>query len=287
MEIECGPYRVPHQFVGRPLVAEADLCLGGVHVDVDPRGRDVQEQDAEGKPTRRDHVPEGCADRMGQPLVEDGPPIDETELPGPIAPRVGRQRHHSFDPHACRFSLEAPELFGDRRPEDSVDPGLEVERHGQVEDHAFVRLETESHSRVGQSETGQRLGDGPPFRGLGTHEFTTRGHVVEQVPNPREGPRVPGHRFPAIQRPTEQVDPPSDIFVDVAGAHAESAHRGDRGDRFSPESESTDRTQIPASGDLAGRMPLHGQGEFANGNSVAVVLDDDLLESAAPNRHPY
>ena len=251
---------------------ETDLGLRRVHVDVDPVGRQLDEEVHLGPAFLDGGLVVGVGDRVGDGAVLHGPAVDEDVLRPPratggLSREAGHEPRHR-DPRrlladldevvAVLVELEQPvrEALDRRPPREAAGPA----RQGEADPVPAQR----------------ELGDEPrDLGGLGAvrlQELAARGHVVEEVGDLDDG----AFRRAGLARGVDHAagHPHLDPARGAAGAGAQqqARHRGDARQGLAAEPQRGDGREVLDPPDLAGGVPLEGEPRLVGGHPLAVVL---------------
>ena len=284
---ERGAQRTDDQAAHDAGVAEAHLGLGGMDVDVDQRGRRLEEQRHHGMAIARQEILVGAAHGAGEQLVAHRPAVDEEILVLAGRPIERRQAGEARQPEALAVGVDRERIVGElaahdgRQPLEARGVGL-VEQRGigrrQVDQRALLAFQAEGDGGMGHREPAQRVGDVARFGARLLQELQARrrrkeelAHLDARAGRMRRRPRLAlGAAF--------DVEAPGGVGAGRPRGEDEAADRGDRGQRLAAEAEGPDIAQIVV-GQLGGAVALDGQRHLLARHADAVV--DHREEAAA------
>ena len=235
-------------------IAEPDLGLGRVDVDVDEKRIDVQEQGRRRVPVPRQEVGVGAAERALQQAVLHGAAVDEQILVRGVAPAVGRQAGVARQAHAVAFlvdqqgvGLEVAAQQGGQALQAALVAGMFGR---QAQGGLAVQRQGEGDGLVRHGLALDLFGDGHGLGPLGLHELEPGGGGVEQVAHldPRamragEGGGGQGPGLAALDR-----DGPGVGLVTRPGGDRQAGDRADGGQGLAPEAQGVDAQQVHVAG---------------------------------------
>ena len=245
--------RADHRRAHRARVAEAQLGLGRMDVDVDLAGIDREEERHHRKAVAEDEIGIGGAHRAEQHLVAHRAAVDEVELAERIGARIGRQPREPRDDDAVpRQSPAARRCRRNRRPSPApsraASAPVAVDCAGQLTALRSRAVEHEMHLRVGHREALDDVGDRRGLGPLGLEELEPRRHRGEEVRAPRRS--CPGSSPAAPARSCRRARPSSrSPLAASAGARRDRQIATPRRSRPAPRRES------PACGYRRARRP--------------------------------
>ena len=203
--VERGTEATDDQAANRRRIAEANLGLGGVHINVDVLQRHLDEQRCDRMSIAGDEIAIGGAQSADEEPVFHRPPVDEEILPVGHAAIEGRKTDHTG-----QRQLAAPRIDADAVPielmsQELGDPRRRVRRL-QRQDSAAVMLEAEGDVGPGHRKPLHGIEAGGIF-GAGTaQELAPRRNLVEQ--------RLDTHASPRRKRSRRLSDPRSMVHLD-------------------------------------------------------------------------
>ena len=276
--------RMEHELVHGLRVAKPHLALGGVDVDVHPRGIDVQEQHVGRMAFVVQHILEGLPHGVGEQAVAHVAAVHEKVLivAGPAA--GSRRCNEAPDAHAGAGLVQMEQHRRQLVPEQSTDP--RQRRLGpHAQEGAAVVLEAEGKVGPRQRRTVQDLVAMSELGGLGAQELAARRRVVVEVAHLDTGAGGAGSRLDWRELTTASLDPPGVTRVRGAARESQVRDGGDAGERLATEPEARHALQVLQGGDLAGGMARQGQGQLVVGDAAAVVGDLEQLGAARGQLH--
>ena len=95
-----------HEVVHQTRIEETHLQLGGMHVDIDIAGVQLQKNNIRCVTTRRELVTVGLADGMTDDAVTNAAPVDEEELSVRLTARKVGRGNPAEDAHPMSFEFE-------------------------------------------------------------------------------------------------------------------------------------------------------------------------------------
>ena len=266
-------------------VAEPDLDLGRVDVDVDLLGRDFQVEERHGRPA--DH--QEAAERLGQGVAEravaDVPAAQEEELALGARPALRGVADVAPEVRLVVLALDPEQRLGQLPAEEDADPLLDAGDRREVVEDLAARPERQVDRRVGQGDPGEHLDDVAGLGRVGLEVGPPDRRVVEQVADldhradrAAAGPDRAGH--PGVDR-----DLRARLGVLLAGLAADLGDLGDRRQGLAPEPQGPDPEQVLGLGQLARGVRGEGQREVLGGHPLAVVGHPDQVLPAPLDRH--
>ena len=272
-------------------VAEPDLGLGGVDVDVHVQRVDVQEQDGGRVPVPRQKVGIGAAQGPLQQPVLHRAAVDEQILMRRIAARIGGQAG------VARQAHPVPRLI------DQQGVGLEVATQqgrqpfqpalvagvfgGQAKRDLAVQRQGEGDGLVRHGLAFDLLRNGHGLGPFGLHELEPGGGGVEEVAHldPRAVRAGEGGGGQGTGRAALDLDDPGFGLVTRPGGDRQAGDRADGGQGLAPEAQGVDAQQVHVAGvvgfQLGCGVALDGQGQFVFRDALAVVGDQDARQAPA------
>ena len=161
-------------------LAEADLALGGVDVDVDRGGVEVEEEEEDGAAAgveRRVGLAHGRVDGRGG----GGAAVDEEELLGAVRAGAVGQAREAPDADAGERGVDRAEPLEELRAVEVAEAVLEgIAGRELVQEHA-VALEREGDAVVGECERVEHRAHERLLGLVGAQELAARREVEEEV----------------------------------------------------------------------------------------------------------
>ncbi len=256
-----------------PDFAEADLALGGVDVDIDAVGVDLEKEEDRGEAAFHDQRVIGVADGAVDEVGLDGPAVDEGALiaaagagePGPgdvaaygDAGLLVVHRHHGV------HGVLAEEERG---------AGVEILAGLDGEDAASVEGEFEGDFGVGERLGEDHLLDVAFLGGDGAEELAAGRHVVEEVGDRDGGAGGAADGLGALDDAAVDGDLGSFLRVGLARLEIETGDGSDARERLAAKAESEDAVEILGHPDFAGGVGLEAE-EGIFGVHAATIVDD-------------
>ena len=283
-----GADRIPDERENSARIAETDLGLRRMHVDVDFFRRQFEEQEAEGIRALRHQVLVRAGNRPLDQAVADKAPVRENEdgvaiqalrlgLGGESAKAKGRPLH--------RFDLDEPGQGV--APEDLVDAlpgGLD---RGDVQQGPMLVPQAQRFVEMGQAVVRRDPNQMREFGFHGPQEFPPGRHVVEQVPHCDAGARRQG-LFAHVPHPAAaDFDNRARRLVRRPRPQGDPRHAGDRRQGFAAESKRADREQILRLPEFARRVALESQHGVIAAHARTVVGNLDQAPAAGLQVNPH
>ena len=163
-----------------PGIAEPDLGLGRVDVDVDLGRRDLQKQGEQRVPVGCQEFPVGTPDGAQQQAVAHGPAVDEQELHGRVAAVQGRHPGMAGKPDALAQGVDGHGVVGEGAAHDAGQAFQPRRRRIVVQARRDgVQLDQVARA-VGQGEGDFRMGHGQAVEGF-DHMVLFRARGLEEL----------------------------------------------------------------------------------------------------------
>ena len=301
---ERGADGVADEVVDEAGLAEADLGLGGMDVDVDLLRGHLEEEQDDGKDGGRNDVAVGLGERVQDELVADEALVDEDVdgvaielLQLGLGDEAGEAEVAGVGWRVVGFALPGRRLGEAGAGEVELGGGGEHELRGVFaedleepvggvgyggRDEQCLRggVEFEVSGGVGQRVVRDQRGDVGELGLFGLEEFAAGGGVEEEIADGDGGAGGEAGVFDAEDVAAGDFD---------EGAAASSAARvssvrretlGDGGEGFAAEAEGGDGEQIVGGAELGGGVALEGEQGVVPDHAVAVVGDADELAAA-------
>ncbi len=255
--------------------------LGRMHVHIDARRVQLQEQHIGWLPTVIQHIAVGHLHRVGNTAVTYRTTVDVQVLLIGAGARIMRLRDPAMQAQAGTAVVHAHGLVGEVFAQGlgQAHVRIQVARLVATRGLAVVR-DTQLDIGTGQRQRAQPLFDMPQFGALGAQEFAPRRHVVEQLAHFHRGARCMRARGHLADLPTFDLQCRTVLIMGTARGQGETADRSDRRQRFATETQRGHRFQFVQVGDLAGGVPRNRQRQLLCGNAAAVVADADQAHTA-------
>ena len=268
-------------------IAEADLGLGRMDIDVDQVRRHLEEERQDGMAVVRQEVAIGPADRAVEQLVAHRPAVDEEVLGLGIGAVEGRQADVAGQAQALALGVDRQRILGEVAAEDrreAAQARLEQLALGgrQVQEIALAVAEDEADPVVRHGEPCQGVARLHLLGPGGLEELEARGCRVEEVAHLDPGAAAERRRLHSALAPAFDGEAPGLAGVGGARRAAGDGHAADRPDRrqrLAAETEGRDVDQIVL-GQLRGRMALDGERQFLRRHPVAVVAHREIASPA-------
>ena len=270
--VKRSPQPADYESTDARRVAETDLDLGRVNVDVDLFERDVEEQSRNRVAIPRDQVAVRGAKGSDEQTVFHWPRIDEQELLVGHSAIEGRKADHSGQPQPVARTVDA-----DAMTLQLVRQKLSHTRRRfgglQREDPAALMVERERHVAASHRQPFHRVEARCIFGARRAQELAARRHLLEQPFDAdararRQGSRAFPARFTMID-----FDPPAVRSPHPAFEHQPRDARNRR-QRLAAEAEA----RHPIDGfvrQFRCGVPLKGEPHLVPRHSAAVVSDLD------------
>ena len=164
----------------RPRIAEADLDLRRMNVDVDRARVDVDEHQVGGVAIAVQHVGVGLAQRVAEQAVAHEPAVDEDVLRIAAAARLIGRAEVAAHAQARGFRMQRARGAAEIIAEDRTDPACR-RRGGVVPGHAVAVAQRERDVRAGEGNAVERVGAVRELRGFGLQELPARRGVEVEI----------------------------------------------------------------------------------------------------------
>ena len=268
-------------------VAEPDLRLLRVNVDVDGLGRDVEEQEESGWPLSLHQVADRLVVDAQDGAVPQEPAVDEQEQAAalrrlPVADEAGdpllppclgqrSQMLHEILAEQLRDPVEPTGRVdaGRLRPQQLPPRRLCIGSVAQDEGHVRPRQRV----ALNHGQRVAKLRPGP------LQELLAGGHVVEQGFDRHRGAAGAAHGLVDGQ-PTAFDHQAMSVSGRPGGQELALRHGCNRRQGLSAKAQGRHLQQVLEGGDLAGRMAFECEGRVPGGDPAAVVGDRDEIAAA-------
>ncbi len=264
-------------------IAEADLGLGRVDVDVDLVAGEIDEQSEDRMAVAGEQVLIGGADGADQQAVLHRAAVDEQILVVGDAAVEGGKAGDAAQAGRAAGIIDREAVFGQvavgqggdaRRP---VVAGLDGKRA------AAVMVEGEADVGPRHGEPLHHVEAGGIFGPLGAQELAAGGDLAEQILDRDAGAGRQRGRPLRRQRAIVDDARPAVGAADPA-FDGDAGDAGDRRQRLAAEAQSGDRVDLVA-GQLGGGVALERQRDVGRRHAAAVVGDLDPGKTALAQRH--
>ncbi len=249
-----------------------------MNVDVDPVGRNLDEQVYFGTALLDGRDAVRLGNRVRDGAVPDDAAIDEDVLRPAHGTVIAERRHVAVNRNARRVLAELQQVqpFAEQLEEALGQPCC----GGTLEQPAAARGQRPADLRVSERHLRHEPRDLGGFGDVGLQEFAPRRQVEEEVGD-LDGCALARPDL-ADRRHLTAVDAHLGAAVGPAraGAHQEMRHRRDARQRLAAEPERANRAEVVGPRNLAGGVPLDGQLRVRRLHPLAVVLDANQLLAA-------
>ena len=257
-------------------IAEAHLDLGRVHVDVDARRVDLDEQHVGRLLLAVQHVLVGGAQRVGDEAVAHVAAVDVDVLVVAARARRGGQADAAVDGDRADLGGERAAVVHELVAQHVADALRLVGRAPLLDQLALVP-HGEAHARPHQRVAAHGLDAVRQLGGVGLQELAPRRRAEEQLAHLDGGAlRAGGRRELAGAR----VQPLRVRGRRRAADQRQLRHRRDRRQRLAAEAHRGHRLEVVERADLAGGVALERERQLGRLDADAVVLDQDGAHAA-------
>ena len=301
---ERGANGVADEVVDEAALAEANLCLGGVDVDVDLLRGHLEEEQDDREGCWRDDVAIGFGEGVEDETVADEAAVDEDVdgvavelLQLGLGDEAAEANEAGFGLFVVGGTLpggwlgdtgvgevelggngdEALKGFAAEYLEEAL-AGVEDRRCDEESLRGRVQLEV--FLRVREGVVRDERGDVAELGGLATEEFAAGGGVEEEVADGDGGAGRQAGIFDAEDIAAGDLEAGADFVVGGAGVERKAGDGGDGGQGFSAEAERGDGEEVVGGAELGGSVALEGEERVVAAHTVAVVYDADELAAA-------
>ena len=283
LEIQAGhdveapqgpPHRRMHQGVHHAVVAELDLCLGGVDVDVDLCRIQLDAQEPARMRVARHQLFVGLAHRVLQVAAADEALIHEEVLFSAGALGILRLAHEALDGHQLGVLLHGHQPFvvlATEEPHDALAEGSAARSRWQVELLVLVVYQLERDVRMRQGHPLELVDHMLQLHAIALQELATGRHVVEQAAHGDGGARCAGHGLLCAHLAAFHQHPGAQLFAVLAGAQLHLGDGRDARQCLAAEALGAHGVQVVGQADLAGGVPLEAQPRIAGAHALAII----------------
>ena len=249
----CSSKRVADRADDQPAhhagIAEADLLLRRVDVDVELGRIEFEEERRDRKAVAREHVSVGGAERAGEQRIAERASVHEQELLQRVRAMEGRQAGMTGEPRALPHRLDRHGVLegtpcpapAPRARRDRLSPARR-----KIERQAVVARKREAHARVREREPPHHLGDGVRLGAVGAKELQPGGRGEEEVAHLDLRADSAACRNGRSFAAAVHLDRPAVLLACVPRLDRKPRHRADRGERLAAEAERGDSGKIVA-----------------------------------------
>ena len=268
-----------------PAVAEPDLVLGGVHIDVDLGRVELQVEHKCGVAAVVEHVAVGLLHGVGHQPVADDPAVDKKVLQVRLAAGKGRQAHPAPQPQARQVSFDIQCLLHKRRAAHRGNPALALRLAVtglEIVQHPAVVAQAEGDIEARQGEALYHLLQVIELGFLGAQELAPGRRVEKQVAHFHRGATGVGRRLQLHLHLAALAGGGAAlaaVFRGVAG-QGQAGHGADTGQGLPAKAQAAHLLQVFQRGDLAGGVTRQRQGQVIRRNATAVVPDANQFDAA-------
>ena len=261
-------------------LAEADLVLGRMHVDVHHPGLDPQIQHERRIARARERVAEPDPDRMPHDVVAYAASVHEEELEVGAGARGLRRGQESAHRQAARLEGDLQRPLRELLPQQARETARALHAPGRLEHLAGVVVERERDVGTGEGEPAHRVLDVPELGAGGAQELAPGRNVVEQVPHLHRGPGLQRRGLHRPARPALDAHPRAARCFPRPALQGEPRHRGDARQGLSAKPHAGDAVEVLQGRDLAGRVAGKRERQLAGGDAEPVVAHPDQARPA-------
>ena len=260
------------EVVGEAAFAEADFVFGGVGVDVDELGVDIEVEDVDGVAAVVGHVLIGLADGVGDDFVANDAAVDIKVLLVGLGVGAGGQADAAIEVHVGGARVNCDGLFEQFVAKYALDTRGEVAATVVTEGFAVV-FQVDADARMAEGEALHELLDVGALGALAFEEFFPRRGVVEKVTDFDGGAgRVCGG---TDGEPQMRTDAPGLFLSFGAAGQGGFGDGGNAGQSLAAKAEGGDVFEIVDVLDFAGGVGGEGENEIVGMDAAAVVADAD------------
>ncbi len=269
-----------HQGVHPARVHEADLVLGGMHVDIHLVEGQLQKQGGQGKLAFHQPAAEAFEQRVLDHPVAHPPAVDEKEGAPRGAARQAHRRQVAAQAQRSAFAAHGRQLLGFERAEHIGRPHGSVGGPGPLLDRLAVVDQFDMHLGIAQGHAGHMVGDVSHLGARGFEKLAARRGVEKEAFDPHQG-ALCGAGFGHLDDLAAlEMHRHPHLAVPGPGRQGQMGNGRDAGQGLAPEPQGTDGSQILVAVQFAGGKALHGQQSVVVIHAMAVV--GHLDQGAAP-----
>ncbi len=255
------------------IVAEPHLAFRRMHVHVDRRRFDLEEEERQRIPALRQVLLVALDQRVRQRLRVDRTPVHERDhLVARAAAGTGFA-DQAGEPHPLARRLDGQQRLGGLASEDRGDTLQQRAARRRLEDRAPVLDERERHLRVRERVEPHALDDVRRLGRVALEELPPRRHRMEEVRH--RDARAGRHAAVAHVHELAAVD--EDLRARLRRGRTrpqlETGNAGDGRHRLAAETEGMQRIEVGRLRDLARGVALEGEQRVVAVHALAVVLD--------------
>ena len=259
-----------HHGIHRPVVAEFDLRLGGVDVDVDLRRVDVNEEEPRGVVLARHQLVVRFAHRVFQVVAADEAVVHEEVLFTAGALREFRLAHETGHVHEVGVLLHRHQALVVFAAEEVYD-ALPFVAGRHVVFLVFVLHQLEGDLRMRQGHAVELIQHVLHLHAIALQELATGRYVVEEVAHREGGARCTGHGLLRAHTAAFDQDAHADLLILLAGPELHLRDGRDTGQGFAPEPLGAQGAQVVGLADLAGGVALEAGACIHGAHAPAIV----------------
>ena len=267
------------------FIGELDLQLGGMHVDVHPRGVQLNVHHAGGVFFRGDIGGKGLLQRRLGGATANKTVIDEEVLSVAIGLYVIRAADEARDANSLMLAVQREEAGGKILTEHRPNGGFQLSVPRGLQLGCPVGDEADGDLGVGEGHALHVGRDGHGLGGIPLEEFAAGGHVGEQILHDDGGAVTASPLRHAQKSAAPNLQHGAHVILAALGHDAHVRHRGNGGQCFPAEAQGQDSIQILGTADLAGGVTADGHGQILGGHATPVVGDPHEGHAAVLNLH--
>ena len=219
----------------------------------------------------------GRVDRLYRALLTNQPSVNEEYLGKPSLLFQTGLQEKPLQAQVPPFVLVGTEEAVPGFPPINLEEAVSRVLHRFVEeDLPTIRMEGESHGRVGKGHAAKEGADAPALGGDAPEEVASGGKVVEELLHPKPGPSHEGLLlWPLQEVPSLHLYPVTGGVSPLGGEEGEPGDLRNARQGLSPEPQGGHCLQILHLPDLGGRVTLDGQRELFRSHPLSIVLHLD------------
>ena len=274
-----------HQVVKGLAVAETDLDLGRVNVDVDLLRRQLEKEEGHGIAAGHQQAAVGFLERVAQAPVPDTAAVDKHILHLGRAAFAGRVTDVAAQHDRTLPCFERVELVAHLRTEEKPEALAQPGRGRDLVNVLGVMAQCQVQLRMGQGQTRERLAHVTHLGRRAAEKLAAHGRIEEEMLDLQTGPgrAVPGTRLGKLSAVTGKLGAKGVIVR--PRLQRDLGNAADRGQRFAAKAQGHYAEEILGVGQFAGRMAGEGQRQILGGDAAAVIHDADQLDAALLDVH--